>query len=177
MEKLVKKEKDISFVLDMRTITKKGSSFILTATKAQCDELALFYELPAINQLTFEFEAFLNKEGLTEIRGFLKANVVEICVVSTDKFEECLKNDVTLLFSEDEAYVKMQENRVDFSPEEELVEYAKNGRIYFLDVVREQLGLMLNPFPKKTDEPFSYYEEKAEEIKENPFSVLKHLTK
>ena len=61
--------------------------------------------------------------------------------------------------------------------DEDDVDFVENGRIYFYDIIQEQFGLALNPFPKKTKEAFSYYELKAEDVVENPFAVLKHLTK
>lgn len=177
MEKSVKKEKDISFVLDMRTVRKNKDSFVLTATEKQCLELASFYELPKIKKLSFLFDIFLNKDNVVELKGILETDVVEVCVVSSEEFSEHISAPINLLFSDDEAFVKQQENVVDFSLEDELVEFAKNGRIYFYEIVREQLGLILDPFPKKTKEPFIYYEEKPEDSRENPFAMLKHLTK
>ena len=176
MEKTVKKEKDIAFVLDARTVTKQGKDFLLVANKAQCQELAEFYELPAVKKLSFSFNALL-ADDVIELNGVLKADVVRTCVVTSDEFEEKINYPFVLLFSEDEDVVLMQENKVDFSPDDESIELIKNGRIYFAEIVREQFGLSLDPFPKKTNAPFVYYEEKVEDVKENPFAVLKHLTK
>lgn len=172
----IKKEKDISFVLDARMVTKNGLSFLLKATEQQCLDLAKFYELPALSNLVFDFFICL-KDDLIVLKGFLDADVIETCVVTNEKFEEHIHQPVSLLFSEDESVVKMQESKMDFSPDEELIDFVENGRIYFSSIVREQFGLALNPFPKKTNEPFAYYEEKAQDIKDNPFLVLKHLTK
>ena len=176
MEKTAKIEKDISFVLDARTVTKQGKDYLLVANKTQCKDLAEFYEVPAVKNISFGFNASL-VDDVIELNGVLKANVVRICVVSSEEFIEEIDYPFVLLFSEDENVVLTQENKVDFSPDDESIELIKNGRIYFYEIVREQLGLSLNPFPKKTDEPFAYYEEKVEGVKENPFAVLKHLTK
>ena len=176
MEKSNKTEKDISFVLDTRVITDKKKSYSLTATDEQLKELESFYSVPSVKKLSFDFDIYLNKD-VYELKGVLSALVEQQCVVSMDVFEEKINSKVTLLFSEDADFVAMEEKKEDFLPEEELVELVENGRIYFYDIVREQFGLALNPFPKKTDEPFAYYEEKAEDVRENPFSVLKHLTK
>jgi len=176
MEKTAKKEKDISFVLDARTVTKQGRDFLLLANKSQCQELAEFYELPAVKNLSFEFNACL-ADDVIELTGVLKANIVQTCVVTSEEFEENINYPFVLLFSEDENIVLTKENKIDFSPDDECIELIKNGRIYFSEIVREQFGLSLNPFPKKTEEPFAYYEEKVEDVKENPFAVLKHLTK
>ena len=116
MEKTVKKEKDIAFVLDARTVTKQGKDFLLVANKTQCQELAEFYELPAVNKLSFSFNALL-ADDVIELNGVLKADVVRTCVVTSDEFEEKINYPFVLLFSEDEDVVLTQENKVDFSPD------------------------------------------------------------
>ena len=176
MEKSSKSKKDIAFVLDVRTINKSKKHYILEATETQKEELKIFFELPLIQSLIFEFDAFLNKDYM-EIQGILTAKIKQKCVVSLEEFETEIKEQVRLLFTEDEDLYNALLNKGDFLVDEEDVELVENGRIYFYNIVQEQLGLALNPFPKKTDETFSYYELKAEDVKENPFAVLKHLTK
>ena len=176
MEKSSKSKKDIGFVLDARTINKSKKHYVLEATEIQKEELKNFFELPLIQDLTFEFDAFLNKDYM-EINGFLTAKIKQKCVISLEEFETKIKEPVRLLFTENEDLYNALLNKGDFSVEDEDVELVENGRIYFYNIVQEQLGLALNPFPKKTDEVFSYYELKAEDVKENPFAVLKHLTK
>ena len=176
MEKSLIKEKDISFVLDVRTVNKSKKHYCLKATDEQKEELSKFFELPKIDSLTFEFDAFLNKDCV-EINGILTSELLQKCVVSNDEFKTTVKEPVRLLFTEDEDLYNSMLNVSDFSPEDDDVDLIENGRLYFMDIVREQFGLALNPFPKKTDEAFSYYELKAEDVKDNPFAVLKHLTK
>ena len=176
MEKSSKSKKDIAFVLDVRTINKTKKHYVLEATESQKEELKKFFELPSVQDLVFEFDAFLNKDYM-EICGCLTAKIKQKCVITLEEFETKIKEPVRLLFTEDENLYNALLNKADFSVEEEDVELVENGRIYFYEIVQEQLGLALNPFPKKTDEVFSYYELKAEDVKENPFAVLKHLTK
>ncbi len=176
MEKSVNHKKDIAFVLDTRTVNKTKKHYVLEANDTQKENLKKFFELPAIKNLSFEFDVFLNKDCI-EINGILKAVVTQKCVVSLNEFDEKINEGVCLLFTEDESLYQSLLKTEDFSLEDDDVELIEKGKIYFYDLVQEQLGLALNPFPKKTDEAFSYYELKAEEVKENPFSVLKHLTK
>lgn len=176
MEKSLKLKKDIAFVLDVRTVNKTKKHYVLSANEEQKKNLKNFFDLPKVEDLTFEFDVFLNKDYI-EINGELSAKIHQKCVVSLDEFENKIKENVRLLFTEDESLYNSLLNKSDFSPEDEEVDLVQNGRIYFFDLIQEQFGLALNPFPKKTDETFSYYELKAEEVVENPFAVLKHLTK
>ena len=66
---------------------------------------------------------------------------------------------------------------LDIDITEEPIEFLPRPQIYFKDIVFEQFGLNLDAFPRKTDELFVYKEEEEPTEKENPFSVLKHLTK
>lgn len=176
MEKSLKSKKDIAFVLDVRTINKTKKHYVLTANDEQKEILKTFFSLPQVKNLTFEFDAFLNKEYI-EINGFLSAKIQQKCVVSLEEFENEIKENVRLLFTEDKSLYNALLNKNDFSPEEDEVDLIENGRIYFFDLIQEQFGLAIDPFPKKTDDVFTYYELKAEDVVENPFAVLKHLTK
>ncbi|MBR6731010.1 MAG: hypothetical protein IKL90_06725 [Alphaproteobacteria bacterium] len=176
MEKSSKSKKDIAFVLDTRTVNKQKKHYELEANESQKQALKKFFELPDVMNLTFEFDVFLNKEYI-EINGILRAKIKQKCVVSSDEFETKISEPVRLLFTEDESFYNSLLNKADFSMDEDDVDFVENGRIYFYDIIQEQFGLALNPFPKKTKEAFSYYELKAEDVVENPFAVLKHLTK
>lgn len=176
MEKSTKSEKDISFVLDTRTVNKEKKHYYLKANEEQKTALQTLFNVPKIEKLTFEFDVFLNKD-LIEINGNLTAKIRQICVVTTEEFQNELNEKIRLYFTEDEALYNSLLKKEDFSPEEEDVDLIQNGRIYFYDLIQEQFGLALDPFPKKTDDIFTYYELKADDVKENPFSVLKHLTK
>lgn len=176
MEKSLQMKKDISFSLDVRTIPPLGSDLTLEATPDECTFLARHYGVLAVHSLSVRAHISI-KDEIVIVDGFLKASVRQSCVVTLEEFDQAVRGEFQLLFSANKQIVAEQENKIDFDPDEEPIELIQKGHIYFKELITEQLGLYLDPFPKKTDEVFSYYEEKAEDIKENPFSVLKHLTK
>ncbi len=176
MEKSDKTEKGISFVLDVRTIPLNGLKLHLQATPEECCFLAERYELPAVYAVSADLEVVADGE-LIDVHGVLSGRVRQTCVVSLEEFDNVLEGEFHALFSANRNLVLAQENKADFDPEEEPIEFIPKGQIYFKEVIAEQVGLNINPFPKKTDEIFTYYEVNPELEKENPFSVLKDLTK
>lgn len=176
MEKSLQLKKDISFSLDVRIIPQNGLKLILEATPAECAYLARHYDLPAIHSFCVQMQITSLNE-IIQVVGVLSASVCQNCVITLEEFDQLVQGDFKLLFSEDKRLVEAQENQVDFDPDEEPIELIQKGHIYFKELLAEQLGLYLDPFPRKVQESFSYYEEKAETVRENPFSVLKHLTK
>lgn len=174
MEKSNQTQKDISYVLDIRTIPADGLNIFLKANPSECLFLAKRYDLPAVCSISVDVNAKFDEE-IIEIKGFLKAKIKQRCVVTLDIFEQSIEESFKVFFSNNPRIVADQESKSDFNPDEEPIELVQKGRIYFKELIAEQLGLYIDPFPKKTKELFTYYEEKSQ--KENPFSALKHLTK
>ncbi len=173
MEKSNTSQKGISFVLDTRQLTEKASAFILTATPQERESLAKWYNLPAIQALQVDIKAY-KKEAVIHIDGQLSADAVRECVISGDEFTEKTTGEFNLLFT---TSPQESTSEADIDMEEEIIEFLPRGQIYFKDLITEQFGLFLNPFPQNTADFFEYRETNAEEEKENPFAVLKRLTK
>ncbi len=171
MEKSNMTQKGISYVLDTRHITDKETSFTLIATPIEREDLAKWYNLPEIKALRVDVRARKN-DDVFHIFGHLTADVVRECVVSGDEFTQKTVGDFTALFS-----TNPQTETTDIDMDEEIVDYIPRGQIFFKDMITEQFGLLLDPFPKNTADFFEYREADASEEKENPFSVLKRLTK
>lgn len=176
MEKSTHEKKDISYVLDIRTIPADGLYLNLEANPTECSFLAKRYDLLAVHSLCAAVKVSYQRD-LVEVKGSLIACIKQRCVVSLEEFDQEVKESFTALFSDNKNIVAAQEAKMDFDPEEEPIEFIQKGRIYFKELIAEHFGLFIDPFPKKTNKLFTYYEEKADDKKENPFSVLKHLTK
>ena len=173
MEKSTVLKKGISYVLDARKISPQKTSFSLEATKEECQALAEWYEIPAVLSVKADITAFSEGSVIT-VEGKLSIITRRECVITAEEFTQSATGDFTVLFST--SPIKEQQ-KPDIDLDEEPIEFLPRGQIYFKDIITEQFGLLLDPFPKNTDEPFEYREESAESGKENPFSVLKHLTK
>lgn len=175
MEKSNVVQKGISYVLDARKISSQKTCFILQATNEECVALAQWYELPAVLSVQADICAFLDDNIIT-IEGHITASTRRECVITGEEFTQNTAGDFTLLFSTSPLPAHAH-TTPDIDLDEEPIEFLPRGQIYFKDIITEQFGLILDPFPKNTDKPFEYREENTESVKENPFSVLKHLTK
>ncbi len=174
-QKLKESEKGISFLLETRQITQKTKQLSLEASQKERDALAEFYDLPLLSSLVADLKITRIGEVI-EVKGVLRASFQQICVVSNEPFDQNMNADFTVLFT-DRPRALTQSKAYDVDMEEEYVEPVQHGRINLKEVISEQFGLNLNPFPKKTEGYFEYYEEKSSDEKKNPFSVLKELTK
>lgn len=168
--------KTISFVLDTRGITSKPIPLILKANDKELSELEKEYDINRILKLSVEGKIF-EKDGFFHFDATLKAVMKRNCVVSSEEFEQKMNTNFTVLFTTNQTLANEQNKRADEDIMQEPAEFIPNNQIFFKNVIMEQFCLALDPFPRKTDEIFTYFEEKAEDVKENPFSVLKHLTK
>ncbi|MBR4932421.1 MAG: hypothetical protein IKZ02_05280 [Alphaproteobacteria bacterium] len=175
MEKSQSTAKDISYVLDTRTIPNSGLTLKLTATPEECTELAKRFELPAVNNLSCQLN-LEKKEDIIQLKGLLSAHIIQECVVTLEPFENILSGEFVLLFSTT-PQPHISESIPDIDMEEEPVEFLPRGQLFFKEIIAEQFGLNINPFPKQTTELFEYREVSSEDIRETPFSILKHLTK
>ena len=175
MEKSMNEQKGFGFVLDVRRITDKKTIFTLVATPQEKEEMAIWYEIPLIQQMQVDVCTW-RQDNVFHIRGHLFGDIVQQCVVTNEDLTEHIDDDFHLLFTTDSALAGSTQS-TDINMEEDEVELLSRGQIYFKDILKEQLGLNINPFPRRTTELFEYRESSADEEKEHPFSVLKHLTK
>ena len=171
MEKLTESKKDLSFTLDMRKIPAVGLDLCFSASPRECALLAERFDVPEVKNFTATVH--LKKQGkLTQMTGSFCSLVTQECVVTLEAFENTVSGDFLLLLS-DEKQPDVSEEEIALT--DEPTEYCPRGIIPFRDLLGEQFGLNLDPFPHKTRQPFEYREETS--APENPFSVLKGLTK
>ncbi len=176
MEKLLKQKKDASFVLDVRHVPSEGLSLEIAATSEQCVDLATAFDIPAV----FEMTAAVTVEPRGDVyclSAKVHVRMTRVCVVTLENFEQCLDFEFTELFSENVSDVADEAATFDLDMEDEPIEPIKGGKIRLKEVLWEQIGLNLDPFPKKTTGFYEYREANAADFKENPFAALKDLLK
>ncbi len=175
MEKSINEQKGFGFVLDTRRITDKKMKLTLVAISQEKEELATWYELPLIHQLQVDIQTWC-QNNIIHVQGHMMGNIVQHCVVTNEELTEQIDDTFHLLFTTDSS-IAGQYQSPDIDMEEDEVEFLPRGQIYFKNILKEQFGLNINPFPRKSTELFEYRESSVEEETKHPFSVLKHLTK
>ncbi len=167
MEKSKKEEKGLNKVLFLGEIGPDGWHGDFVATPAQCAKIAERFEIPSVKSLTAHVNATI-EEDLIRVYGHIKAELERICVVSLDPCEEMLDTDFEALFAENIPVIKEGEMEDDIVP-------IERGRLDIFDIVAEQVGLNMNPFPRKPDVSGDYMEKG--DSGNRPFANLKNLIK
>ncbi len=158
-------------ILDVSKIPLKGLTFELTATPQELKMLAERFDLPAI--ASFKVRGNISGDNVLKVAADIQAQITQICVVTLKKFNTDFKTHFEEFFSENGVdYDAEQDFDIDMG--EDVSDIIKNGKLNLGEIIAQQFGLALDPFPRSTDEPFEYIEEQPGQ-KQNPFSGLKDL--
>jgi len=167
MEKSKKNEKGLNKVLFLGEIGPQGWHDSFVATPAQCDKIAARFEIPKVKSLSARVQAILDGD-LLRLSGHLNAKLERICVASLEHFDETLDTDFEALFSENAPLIKDGEMKDDVEP-------IDRGRLDIFEIVAEQVGLNMNPFPRCPEASGDYIEDGGNT--HHPFANLKNLIK
>lgn len=167
MEKMKKNEKGLNKIVFLGEISAHPWQDKLVASPAQCEKIAHRFDIPQVKEVTALVKAEMDGD-LVRVSGHLWATMERMCVVSLDLFEDKIDEDFEALFCENATLIKEGEMEDDIEP-------IDRGRLDIFDIVAEQVGLLLNPFPKKPNVSGDYVED--EENQQKPFANLKNLLK
>lgn len=167
MEKTKKDEKGLNKVLFLGEIGPNGWQGDFVASSVQCAKIAERFEIPEIKDLKVHLRAMLDGD-LVRVSGHIFAKLKRVCVVSLESFDENLDTDFEVLFAEDVPLIKEGEMKDDIEP-------IDRGRLDIFEIVAEQVGLNMNPFPRKSGVSGDYIEQ--EDLANHPFANLKNLIK
>jgi uncharacterized metal-binding protein YceD (DUF177 family) len=157
----------------------------ITASEAECADLARQDDLPAIAQLSARFEVDSAGRGRFVVKGEVRARVTQICVVSLDPFETDIVQPVEVTFASprdveeaEAAYARRHEEDPDAEDIPEPPDPIFNGRIDLGVLAAEQLVLALDPYPRKEGVEFVADLPQVDDIMEiSPFAALAKLKK
>ncbi len=167
MEKTKKDEKGLNKVLFLGEIGPNGWQDDFVATSAQCAKIAERFEIPQVKNLTCHVNVVI-EDDLIRATGHLKATLTRVCVASLETFDEKLDTDFEALFAENIPLLKEGQMTDDIEP-------IDRGRLDIFDIVAEQVGLNMKPFPRKRGISGDYIEQG--DSSNRPFANLKNLIK
>ena len=145
---ILEEEKELQFVFDLK----------------ECQQLAKRFDLPDV--LSFQAKVSLFRDEFVHVKGEFSAQVIYQSVISLEDFPSVLSEKFEVLFSENPP-----------TDSDEIIDPIERGRIDLKEVLFEQFGLALDPFPKKEEEKGEFiYQDESQDV-ENPFSELKNLIK
>ncbi|WP_119303369.1 YceD family protein [Dongia deserti] len=151
----------------------------VTATEKERAALAQRFDLLGLDSLTASFTLKRVRKDLVRVKGRVSADLVQACVVTLDPVPARIDERFEVDFLEG-AQPAVADLELD-AEAAEAPEPAPDGWIDLGELAAEQMGLALNPYPRKPDaevpgewraEPPS---EQAAEERPNPFAVLEKL--
>ena len=142
MEKVKKMSKIFNSVV-VSALGRTPIHYQLQASKEECLKLSERFDVPQILSLKAEISLF--RDDFVHVKGKILAHMCRQSVVSLKKITEQMDETFDVLFSEPPI------------PEtDEIVDEIHQGRIDLGEVISEQFGLALNPFPHAPDEKEGY---------------------
>lgn len=160
--------------------TKTFTDVILEATPEECETLAHRHGVVEIRALNANLRAKASSgRRKLRIEGRVILSLVQECVVSLEKFDDTLEIQFTRKFEEgSETPISLDEVDVDLDSEDP-PDLLANGCVDLAEVIAEEVGLSLDPYPRAPGATLGSLP-KDEEIGEketprSPFAVLAAL--
>lgn len=134
---------EMSRPVDAALVPQSGTDVNLEATAAECLALANRMGIPAVRSLTCAFHLTPEGDHAVLAVGHLRAAVVQTCVVSLEDFDTVVNERFTVRF------VPSGAETDDDDPDSPDEIPFKSGTIDLGEAAAEQLGLALDPYPRK----------------------------
>ncbi|HEY1383648.1 MAG TPA: DUF177 domain-containing protein [Dongiaceae bacterium] len=151
----------------------------IRATEKERTALAERFGLVSLDSLTASFTLKRVRRDLVRVKGRLSAELVQACVVTLDPVPARIDERFEVDFLEG-AQPAVADLELDVEGAE-APEPAPDGRIDLGELAAEQLGLAIDPYPRKADAavPAEWTTEVAAEptlvTRPNPFAALEKL--
>jgi hypothetical protein len=178
---------NLSRLLAVEDVPETGLAISIRADEAECAAIAGSDGLVAVAGLEADLKV-TKRDGMRfNVRGVLRARVVQSCVVSLDPFETEVSAEINVDFAPAAEIAKMSRGAgadIDagadaaesFGPNHEPPDPIVDGRIDLGALVEEFLVLSLDPYPRKPGVRFDELGFSGDPIeKASPFEILKKL--
>ena len=171
-------QKFFSYPLKLEDMSSSTQKYTLKASSDELEYITEIMKVPSVKSFNAEITVKLyKKEHLLELKGIVDADVEQVSVISLESFVKKYHNEFSLKF--DTKMTPKDLKAIDFEYDDELLDILDNGQVDIASIAMEHLALVLDDFPRKDGEEFSFVSEFDEETTEanNPFAVLKKLKK
>ena len=167
---------EFSRVISVARISPKGIEEMLEAKPSEREALAKRFGLVALPSLKAQVTLVPAGQQTIAATGTIEAEVVQCCVVTLEPIKSRLEIDVDIVFIPAEAASGHAEASQEAELEEE-IEYFAEGKIDIGEQVAQQLGIGIDPYPRKKGVKLGAVEfgKKIEKIK--PFAKLATVIK
>ncbi len=169
-----------SYPLNVDDLSVHEKKFNLTADKNALAYIRDILKVPDVK--SFQAEIYVRTERDTRliiVHGTVEAELELQSVISLENFLKKHTARFEVVFDPAATPQQQKELEVDFA--EDLPDIVNGGKIDLADIAIEQLALVMDDYPRKEGEVFSFQpefnEDEEEKAARNPFNVLKKLKK
>ncbi len=143
-----------------------GLDLTVEANPNECSALAVRMNLPAVLAMSCAFHLIRESRDLVLARGVLQARIRQTCAISLEEFDATLEEVFQVRF------VPSGEESDDIDPESDDEIPFLGNLIDLGEAASEQLGLALDPYPRRPGTELQAIEDEPEP---HPFAALKRL--
>ena len=173
---------EFSLIVVAADLPREGRHFKMKPDQEALTALANRFGLQELSQLAAHMHAKPLADGsIVRIQGEVQAELVQSCVVTLEPVPESIDEEFAAEYSTEEiSEEEVEHNLEEADPREPM----DNGTIDLGELLAQQLGLMMSPYPRSTDSSLSDLQSEAGEKgrdfevdagRHNPFSVLAGL--
>ena len=170
-------EPEFSRPMAVDKIPANGLTLTLEPTEKQRIRLAERFALIDLPKIKAEVTvAPAERYDGYEMKGTLTADVVQQCVVTLEPLPAHIEHPVDVVFLK-EGQAPEESESFELSHEDSDIEVISNGYIDLGEVLAQNLGIALDPYPRKADLPPVTKEYGSSPETQNPFAKLVELKK
>lgn len=159
---------EMSRTVRLDRVPSRGLDIDVTATRAECEALARRFGLLDLPALGAEVNIRPGLGGVWTVSGRLRADVVQVCVVSLETVAQSLDEAFELRFA------AAAVGKADVATDPDAPEPLEGETIDVGAIVADHLSLALDPFPRAPGVEYQPEPESADD-KPNPFAALAQL--
>lgn len=168
---------EFSRIISVSRIPPKGAEEHLEAKPAERAGLTKRFSLLDLPSLKAEISLIPGSRQTINAKGKIEADIVQQCVVTLDPVESHLSLDVDVVFLPSEDPDKDSAKSTSLEELEGEFEYFSSGKIDIGELVAQQLGVNLDPYPRKPDAALTKTEFGAKAETAHPFAKLSAAVK
>ena len=176
---------EFSRIYEVRKLSDGDSDLSLEAAREEADALAKRFDLESLDSLTAKLHLTVDQAaGSVCVQGSLDAEFVQTCVVTLKPLPASVHASIVRKFltnvSASDSPLEIDLSETDDDEPEPII----NGKIDFGEIVAEQLGLEIDPFPRAPGSEFTGFSsdsaenqpsEADSEASSGPFAALARL--
>lgn len=167
-----------SYPLTVEDMGSGTKTYHLNAAPKQLAYIAEVLKVDGILSFSAQIDVcFSRKAHRIDVSGKVEAEVEQTSVISLEKFTQHYAPEFAVFY--DTELTEKQLKEMEFEFDDDVPDVVENGQIDLAAIAMEQLALVLDDFPRKDGETFSFKSEFDEEttLKTNPFAALAKLKK